>query len=314
MTMMLVYVPGALRFDFTFDKQAFQVEYGKDDLLVGRGLKPPISEIPSQLSHKEAITSAHFFHGYEIPDDFSIESDTFFIYWSTDPTVVFKGFSLLWTSVAIEVTCPQTMTVSLYANSSQRAVYWDLPTVKSGVGSENLIVRSNYKPGDIFGISKNAIQYIYDDDFGHREQCSFGLIVEDNTPPKVIGCPESFQVQDCTNAVVNWTEPMVFDNSGDDVDIAFSIGNGLAELGSGDNVIAYSYKDRSGNTAFCRFTITLICDKTPAESTDENTTDNPAENTVDNTAENTAGNTAEGFPLLIVFAGAAVAFHHLFAI
>lgn len=99
LTMMLVYVPGALRFDFTFDKQAFQVEYGKDNLLVGRGLKPPIPKIPSQISQKEAITSAFFFHGDEIPDDFSIESDTFFIYWATDDRIVFKGFSLLWTSV-----------------------------------------------------------------------------------------------------------------------------------------------------------------------------------------------------------------------
>ncbi|KAJ8042523.1 Fibropellin-3 [Holothuria leucospilota] len=289
LTMMLVYVPGALRFDFTFDKQAFQVEYGKDDLLVGRGLKPPISEVPSQIPEKEAITSAHFFHGYEIPDDFSIESDAFFIYWATDPTVVFKGFNLLWTSVAIEVTCPPSMTVSLNETSSRRAVYWDLPTVRSGVGNQNLKVQSNYKPGDIFGISRNTIQYIYEDDFGHREECSFGLSVEDNSNPIVIGCPESFELQTCTNEAANWTEPMVFDNSEEEVDMAFTIGNGLTELGSGDNVITYSYKDRSGNTAFCRFTVTLTCDSG-------------------------GRNNAEEFPLWIVFAGAAAALALLFAI
>lgn len=72
------------------------------------------------------------------------------------------------------------MTVSLNETSSRRAVYWDLPTVRSGVGNQNLKVQSNYNPGDIFGISRNTIQYIYEDDFGHREQCSFGLSVEGN--------------------------------------------------------------------------------------------------------------------------------------
>ncbi|XP_071821171.1 uncharacterized protein [Apostichopus japonicus] len=258
--MTLVYVPGAYRFDLSFDKTAFGIEYFKDDLLVGGGLRPPFDLVPGQPDEKEALTGANYFNGFDIPDDFTIINDTMWIWFATDPSITFDGFKLTWTSTAIDVDCPDGITIDVPDNSDRITDGWNSPTIiGAGVGIDNLDIDSNYKPEDTFEIGTYDVTYRYKDAFRNTAECNFRLNVRDVTRPVVEDCPDDIELETCDGRNFTWMEPIAFDNSNKLVVEEMIINRGDDELNVGRNIIVYTFEDASQNRQECRFEVNIIC-------------------------------------------------------
>ncbi len=82
-----------MRINFYFD-EPFHIEMYKDELYVGVGL---VYE-ESQLNFRSEPPNKYFFEGDQRPEDFSLLTDTAWIFFLTDRNVEFSGFRIRWTA------------------------------------------------------------------------------------------------------------------------------------------------------------------------------------------------------------------------
>ncbi|XP_071943033.1 uncharacterized protein [Antedon mediterranea] len=148
--------------------------------------------------------------------------------------------------------------VSTDERSPNATVTWD-PPVTSGNGTV-IVVSSSYESGDMIPIGIHTITFTATDSSGNIDTCDFGLQVVDNENPDLV-CPPDITTttSDGLNQAVNvtWTEPIVYDNSGEDATPTskYNPGNNLFDIGSTD--VIYDAVDSSGNVATCNFTVTV---------------------------------------------------------
>ncbi len=93
---------------------------------------------------------------------------------------------------------------------------------------------------------------------------SVTLTVTDNTPPVVNGCPANITVytgagRTTCNQSATWTAPTATDNCTVTTTSNYSSG---AVFPVGTTTVTYTFKDASGNTSTCSFTVTVV-DNTP---------------------------------------------------
>ncbi|XP_022088749.1 uncharacterized protein LOC110978239 [Acanthaster planci] len=127
-------------------------------------------------------------------------------------------------------------------------------------------LQSDHQPGDLFSIG--ATQVIYQVQETEIE-CRFHVIVEDDEPPKVSGCPDDVIIPVTSSSQLvthSWIPPILTDNSGQDVRVTFNClpttfsecnraGNGSFSVG--DTTVRYTARDMSGNRNVCAFTVTV---------------------------------------------------------
>ncbi|XP_022106237.1 hyalin-like isoform X2 [Acanthaster planci] len=158
--------------------------------------------------------------------------------------------------------CPPNVTVTLNPGSSRTSASWPQPVLAGWDGPTN--VTSNFKPGDMFTIGTEKVDYRSSFEL-YNFQCSFFVHVLDIEPPEIISCPDDviIPVGSSSSWVPHvWTPPLITDQG--EVNVLF-ICQALAPIecnqaGSGTfsegvNTVMYKAQDQSGNENVCRFVI-----------------------------------------------------------
>ncbi len=164
------------------------------------------------------------------------------------------------------VICPTNVTVSADAATCTAAATWGTPTFMDNCGSAS-IASSTHNSGDTFPLGTTTVTYTIVDDAGNEVECSFDVIVEDNTAPVIINCPP-----DLPNLLAppgecegSFTIPVpIFGTDYTDCQAGTVITNdqnGTANASGtypvGTTVVTWTVTDPSGNSVTCEQTITV---------------------------------------------------------
>ncbi|XP_071797056.1 uncharacterized protein [Asterias amurensis] len=111
----------------------------------------------------------------------------------------------------------------------------------------------------------HLVQYTATDNSTNNASCDFYIAVIDKEPPN-IKCPENIvnnTKPGSPNATVVWPDPIVTDNSGQDVTF-FGDEHSGSTFDIGSHVVIYNATDSSNNTNYCNFTIQVIDNEPPS--------------------------------------------------
>ncbi|XP_071955254.1 uncharacterized protein [Antedon mediterranea] len=154
--------------------------------------------------------------------------------------------------------CPGDIYLSTRENEFDEIAVWNVSTAidNSGIAP---IVRGTNQPGELFGIGISTVTYTATDSFLNNNTCSFKIYVFDNENPQFITCaPEVIIANEFRRdgAVVEWTEPIVWDNSLTDLVVTSSFVSGHY-FTLGLTTVEYMAIDNHNNTASCSFNVTV---------------------------------------------------------
>lgn len=149
---------------------------------------------------------------------------------------------------------PPDITAS--ANSACQAnVSWIVPTA-TDVCSGPVTFTSNYNPNDAFPLGNSRVTYTFKDNANNTSQVFFNVLVKDNAPPTISGCPTDLVISSSAScqAIGQWTPPTVLDNcSGALVPTSnFRPGDTFP---AGATEVIYRAVDNAGNAATCKFNV-----------------------------------------------------------
>ncbi|XP_071942777.1 hyalin-like [Antedon mediterranea] len=156
--------------------------------------------------------------------------------------------------------------VSTDIGSPNATVTWDPPETSDNTGGLVTVMSSSFESGDMIPIGTNTITYIATDPSGNSDTCVFGLKVEDNEDPVLVCAPNiTTTTADDSNQALNvsWTDPIVIDNSGEDIKPTSKYYPGNNEFDIGRTDVIYDSVDSSRNSATCTFTVTVIDQEAP---------------------------------------------------
>ncbi|HEY0742921.1 MAG TPA: HYR domain-containing protein [Chryseosolibacter sp.] len=138
-------------------------------------------------------------------------------------------------------------------------VNWTAPTASDNCSAT---VTSTHSPGTSFPIGTTLVTYTAEDPAGNIAQCTFNVVVIDNSAPIMSGCPANIQ-QSLTGAACNvnvsWTPPTFTDNCAVTVTSTHSPGDQFA---LGTTTVTYTAQDPSNNTKTCSFNV-IVTDASP---------------------------------------------------
>ncbi|XP_071959490.1 uncharacterized protein [Antedon mediterranea] len=150
--------------------------------------------------------------------------------------------------------------VSTDIGSPNATVTWDLPVTSDNSGGLVTVMSSYFESGDMIPYGTHTITFTATDPYGNIDTCDFGLNVEDNEDP-VLVCPPNITTttaEGSDQAVnVNWTDPIVIDNSDEDITPTSKYNPGNNEFDIGRTDVIYDAVDSSGNAGTCTFTVTV---------------------------------------------------------
>ncbi|XP_071942960.1 hyalin-like [Antedon mediterranea] len=149
--------------------------------------------------------------------------------------------------------------VSTDIGSQNATVTWDPPVTSDNNGGPVTVMSSSFESGDMIPIGTHTITFTATDPYGNIDTCDFGLNVEDNQDPGLFCPPAIATTTDGSDKSVNviWTDPIVIDNSGEDITPTSKYNPGNNEFVIGSTDVIYDAVDSSGNSATCTFTITV---------------------------------------------------------
>lgn len=155
--------------------------------------------------------------------------------------------------------CPSN--ISLSANAlCQATATWTAPTA---IDNCSVSMTTSHTPGSTFPIGTTTVTYTATDGAGNKRTCSFNVIVTDNTPPAITGCPGNRTVNangSCL-AVVTWTPPLATDNCTVSLTSTHSPGSTFP---LGLTKVTYTAIDGAGNKTLCEFNVTVVDNVPPA--------------------------------------------------
>ena len=169
--------------------------------------------------------------------------------------------------------CPMDIVVQVNGNICSASVLWNPPTVMDNCDN-NVLLESNFQPGNNIGIGTITVVYTATDASGNVSMCSFNVTVMDTVSPN-IACPADMTVSTngdvtdpnnfltsvtpfgCDSVILTFGTPFVADNCGVPTvaQTAGLISNDTFPLGA--NTIEFTVTDGSGNTNTCQATITV---------------------------------------------------------
>ncbi|XP_038069618.1 uncharacterized protein LOC119738747 isoform X6 [Patiria miniata] len=258
----LLYVPGASGFTFTFDT-AFQIETDKDELYIGRGLTPPISEFNGVNT---TVDGVFFFEGYNAPNPVTVtNTDTIWMYFLSDKNLPYIGFRVSWqildTQPPVITGCPGNLVRQTFTNAPLR-VTWPAITATD---ASAFTVSASHSSGDLFPIGTTPVTFTFVDAGGQSSICQFSVIVRlvDNDPPVISGCPDDFSrtTSNMQGLTVFWTPPTATDVSSFDTRSTHTPGQLFPVAAT---QVTYTFTDVNGLSSTCAFTVTVVfVDNTP---------------------------------------------------
>lgn len=155
------------------------------------------------------------------------------------------------------VDCPTDLTVNLPQAKCDTALVWPEPVATDNCGIDSLLF--NTAPGTVLTPGRYTIEYTAKDKSGNSTVCSFFIEVSDGFAPTISGCPGNIIIelpQTKCDTAINWTPPTATDNCAlDSLNSTHAPGS---KFTPGQTIIVYTAKDKSGNTATCSFTATVI--------------------------------------------------------
>ena len=156
------------------------------------------------------------------------------------------------TSPPVFNNCPTTITASANA-SCQAAVSWTEPFATDDC---NVTLVRNHTPGSTFPLGTTPVTYTATDSYGNTSQCSFNIVVEDDTPPILSSCPSNISLiaNASCQAVATWTAPTASDNCSVIVSSNYNSG---AAFSLGTTTVIYTATDGAGNTDVCSFDVVV---------------------------------------------------------
>jgi len=113
-------------------------------------------------------------------------------------------------------------------------------------------------PPGPYAVGTNAVALVGVDNQGNTNSCAALIIVTDQTPPVLVGCPVNFAVNaafGATNAVVTYIAPTATDTCSR-VTVISEPPSG-ATLPLGTNTVVCTAVDGAGNTSICEFTVVV---------------------------------------------------------
>lgn len=131
-------------------------------------------------------------------------------------------------------------------------VNWTAPTASDNCSAT---VTSTHSPGALFPIGTTAVTYTAEDPSGNIAECTFNVVVVDNSAPVLSGCPANIQQQLTGSGCqvnVSWTPPTFTDNCAVTVTSTHSPGD---QFSLGTTTVTYTAKDPSNNTTTCSFNV-----------------------------------------------------------
>ncbi|KAJ8041635.1 Hyalin [Holothuria leucospilota] len=154
--------------------------------------------------------------------------------------------------------CPGDITVNVPSDSNVAVVTWPevIATDNSGITP---VCTASIASGSEFGIGTTPVVITCVDGNNNPAFCNFNVIVNDQTPPVISGCPDPIAVTaplGQISVVASWTEPTATDNSLQAVSFTVTGGTPGDSFPVGQStIITYTFTDLSGNEAFCSFSI-----------------------------------------------------------
>lgn len=133
-------------------------------------------------------------------------------------------------------------------------VEFELPSFVDNYDTD-LTVTARPSSGSVFGPGRTVVQIEAVDDFGNTGRSWFAVVVQDNVPP-VLFCPDDL-VQECVKpgGSVVFFEVEAEDNSGAVEVFCVPPSGSFFEIGT--TPVTCTAVDAAGNSAECRFTVTL---------------------------------------------------------
>ncbi|XP_033119258.1 hyalin-like [Anneissia japonica] len=156
--------------------------------------------------------------------------------------------------------CPPDIKISTVSQTNTAAAAWQSPTATDNSGVPPNITTS-IQEEDLLVIGDHTVLVNATDGSGNvNTTCFFNLTIIDNVSP-IVNCINDTIIMlgnDSSTAIVNWTAPEVFDNSGEPVTLTSDPRQSGDEFGIGTFVIMYTAVDVYGNAdQSCIFTVTV---------------------------------------------------------
>jgi gliding motility-associated-like protein len=148
--------------------------------------------------------------------------------------------------------CPDNVDATVAGRCSQ-TVSWAPPIA---IDNCDLVsVTSTHNPGMSFPVGATLVTYSAMDGNGNSSQCSFTVLVRENTFPVIEDCPPDIVVSGNANcqATVSWVPPIVSDNC-QGVTLTSTHTSG-STFEAGMTTVTYTATDASGNVTTCSFNV-----------------------------------------------------------
>ncbi|HTH57750.1 MAG TPA: HYR domain-containing protein [Cyclobacteriaceae bacterium] len=170
-------------------------------------------------------------------------------------------------NVTVKDTNPPQITgctnLTLNAGSNCRAIAsWNVTVTDNADATPT--VSSTYASGSSFPLGTTTVSYTAKDDAGNTSNCSFTVVVKDQTAPVFKTCPSDITVtagSSCT-AIASWNAPTATDNcSTTTVTSNHTPGE---TFNFGTSLVTYSATDIAGNKSVCSFNV-IVTDNNPPQ-------------------------------------------------
>ncbi len=149
---------------------------------------------------------------------------------------------------------PSDFVVDATSGQCGANVSWAAPMATDNCSAN---MSSDHTPGDFFPVGSTTVNYTAIDPSGNVIQRSFGVTVEDHTPPIFTSCPGTFTVIMLDTAtrtsVITWTEPIA-DDACSSVSLSSNYNSGDT-FNFGIILVEYTAIDANGNQSTCSFEV-----------------------------------------------------------
>ncbi|XP_071819452.1 uncharacterized protein [Apostichopus japonicus] len=163
--------------------------------------------------------------------------------------------------------CPTSFSSITELGTGGTIVNWVEPTATDLSNVANLILRS-HEPGTFFTVGTTTVTYRFSDADSNLATCMFDVtvIADDNVPPTIVNCPTGILINvelGETSSQAFWTEPSATDLSGQ-ANLVTRTNQPGDNFPLGPTLVTYVFRDNSGNSDQCQFTVTVgTSDNTP---------------------------------------------------
>jgi len=178
-------------------------------------------------------------------------------------------------NIAPEITCVNDIFDTVASGSTTAVVTYDAP-VASDNCSFTVEQTAGLASGSEFPLGTTTNIFVVTDGAGNTATCSFDVVITDDEDP-TLECPAPINVNvdaGICGAVVEFTTPEGFDNSGDVTVTQIAGPASGAVFPVGTTTVTFQVEDASGNTATCSFDVTVTDNEAPEITSVSNITQN----------------------------------------